>query len=124
MNNELLIEKLISNTENGKQYWTIERSLPSCVVIVYEEITKMFSTNITDDMKFYLIEYSYLKYFPEFDNYRPRYSLYASLIKDNVEVGGFDRSSMYASSIMEKLLDLIVKQIYNPDEDIERFIEG
>jgi hypothetical protein len=124
MNNELLIEKLISNTENGKQYWTIERSLPSCVVIVYEEITKMFSTNITDDMKFYLIEYSYLKYFPEFDNYRPRYSLYASLIKDNVEVGGFDRSSMYGSSIMEKLLDLIVKQIYNPDEDIERFIEG
>lgn len=124
MNNELLIEKLISNTENGKQYWTIERSLPSCVVIVYEEITKMFSTNITDDMKFYLIEYSYLKYFPEFDNYRPRYSLYASLIKDNVEVGGFDRSSMYSSSIMEKLLDLIVKQIYNPDEDIERFIEG
>lgn len=124
MNNELLIEKLISNTENGKQYWTIERNLPSCVVIVYEEITKMFSTNITDDMKFYLIEYSYLKYFPEFDNYRPRYSLYASLIKDNVEVGGFDRSSMYGSSIMEKLLDLIVKQIYNPDEDIERFIEG
>ncbi len=124
MNNELLIEKLISNTENGKQYWTIERSLPSCVVIVYEEITKMFSTNITDDMKFYLIEYSYLKYFPEFDNYRPRYSLYASLIKDNVEVGGFDRSSMYGSSIMEKLLDLIVKQIYNPDKDIERFIEG
>jgi len=124
MNNELLIEKLISNTENGKQYWTIERSLPSCVVIVYEEITKMFSTNITDDMKFYLIEYSYLKYFPEFDNYRPRYSLYASLIKDNVEVGGFDRSSMYGSSIMEKLLDLIVKQVYNPDEDIERFIEG
>lgn len=124
MNNELLIEKLISNTENGKQYWTIERSLPSCVVIVYEEITKMFSTNITDDMKFYLIEYSYLKYFPEFDNYRPRYSLYASLIKDNIEVGGFDRSSMYGSSIMEKLLDLIVKQIYNPDEDIERFIEG
>lgn len=124
MNNELLIEKLISNTENGKQYWTIERSLPSCVVIVYEEITKMFSTNITDDMKFYLIEYSYLKYFPEFDNYRPRYSLYASLIKDNVEVGAFDRSSMYGSSIMEKLLDLIVKQVYNPDEDIERFIEG
>ncbi len=124
MNNELLIEKLISNTENGKQYWTIERSLPSCVVIVYEEITKMFSTNITDDMKFYLIEYSYLKYFPEFDNYRPRYSLYASLIKDNVEVGGFDRSSLYGSSIMEKLLDLIVKQVYNPDEDIERFIEG
>ena len=124
MNNELLIEKLISNTENGRQYWTIERSLPSCVVIVYEEITKMFSTNITDDMKFYLIEYSYLKYFPEFDNYRPRYSLYASLIKDNVEVGGFDRSSMYGSSIMEKLLDLIVKQVYNPDEDIERFIEG
>lgn len=124
MNNELLIEKLISNTENGKQYWTIERSLPSCVVIVHEEITKMFSTNITDDMKFYLIEYSYLKYFPEFNNYRPRYSLYASLIKDNVEVGGFDRSSLYGSSIMEKLLDLIVKQIYNPDEDIERFIEG
>ena len=75
MNNELLIEKLISNTENGKQYWTIERSLPSCVVIVYEEITKMFSTNITDDMKFYLIEYSYLKNNPEFDNNRPRYSL-------------------------------------------------
>ena len=124
MKNDKLIEKLISNTENGKQYWSVEKNLPSCVVIVYEEITKMFSTDITDDMKFYLIEYSYLKYFPEFDNYRPRYSLYASLIKDNVEVGGFDRSSLYGSSMMEKLLDLIVKQIYNPDEDIENFIEN
>lgn len=124
MNKDKLIEKLISNTERGSQEWSVEKRLPKCVVIVHEEITKIFSTDITDDLKFYLIEYSYLRYFPEFNNYRPRYSLYASLIKDNIEVSGFDRSSMYYSSAMEKLLDLIIEQIYNPDKDIENFIDN
>lgn len=124
MNYNAFIDKLITKTEINSQKWKKANKIPNGVVLDAENTTKIFHTEINDAMHFYLIEYSYLSYYSDFDQYKPVYTIQGSIIEDNIEIESFDKANLLHPYKMDNLMELIIKKYFKPEERINNFLES
>lgn len=119
-----LIDKIIEKTKNNTLTWEKDGKVPSCVVFTAENITKIFYTQINNNIKFYLIEFSYYAYSPEFDERYIDYSIIGSFIQNNIEIDSFGRGDLITPSKMNVLMDLVVNKYFNKDQQLDDFLNS
>ncbi len=119
-----LINKIIEKTENNTLTWEKDSKVPSCVVFTAENVTKVFHTQINDKMKFYLIEFSYYAYSPEFDEKYIDYSIMGSFIQNNIEVDSLGRGNLITPSKMNELMELVVDKYFNKEQQFDDFLNS
>lgn len=121
--NELL-DKIIEKTENNTLIWVKDSKVPNCIAFSAENVTKIFHTHINNQMEFYLIEFSYYAYSPEFDEKYIDYSIIGSFIQNNIEVCSFGRGNLDTPIKMNELMELIIKKYFNTEKQFDDFLNS
>lgn len=119
-----IINKLISKTEHNSQEWQKADNIPSGMVLNAEKVTKIFYTTIKDKMRFYLVEFSYLNYYSDFDKFYPEYTIRGSFMEDGVEIVSFDRRDLDMPMKMNTLMESIIKKYFNTENKINNFLDS
>ncbi|MBR1907609.1 hypothetical protein IJ818_01580 [bacterium] len=119
-----LIDKIIEKTENNTLIWEKDLKVPNCVVFSAENVTKIFHTKINNQMKFYLIEFSYYAYSPEFDEKYIDYSIMGSFIQNDVEIESFGRGNLITPNKMNELMELVINKYFNKEQQFDDFLNS
>ena len=119
-----LIDKIIEKTKNNTLTWKMERNVPSCIVVTAENITKVFYTQINDNIKFYLIEFSYYAYSPEFDEKYLDYSIMGSFVQKGIEIDSFGRGDLITPYKMNELMELVINKYFNKEQQLDDFLNS